>query len=401
MHILNTPIFFTHALIAVTAVCVFTILMWQAWRSRLALKPIPVQKQHGRFQHTTPTPQPIHYNTTINTRSAVIDSMNDGVIVLDSHNHIIDINLAARRIIQRSTPHLVGKPLHSILPTLAQQLPSVKSKPMDIALGNKNTKRFYEVSMTPFHNGPKEPHGHLLVLRDVTERKKLENLREDMTRTMVHDLRDPISNSLFALEMLKSALADGGSLDAQQLLDLTFSSTAKTLQLVDKILEIGRLESGELPLSLTSISLSELVENVMAAQLPRAMNKQLMLINNVPASLPDVWADADLLERVLKNLLDNSIKYTPAGGTIRATAETANGSLFVTLADTGDGIPVNLRTRIFEQFVTGPHHASGSGLGLTFCKMALTVHGQDIWLDHDYDMGASFTFSLSAAPESD
>jgi signal transduction histidine kinase len=221
---------------------------------------------------------------------------------------------------------------------------------------------------------------------------------------MVHDLRDPISNSLFALEMLKTTLAENLVSETQQLLDLTFASTAKTLQLVDKILEIGRLESGELPLVLTSFQLNEMVDRVLAAQIPRAINKHLNLINDLPDSLPPVWADAELIERVLKNLVDNSIKFTPTGGVIRVTAvatpcnQTNEPAILVSVTDNGPGVPAAAQPQIFEQFVTGNHVESGSGLGLAFCKMALAAHDQAIWLDSEQSPGTTFTFSLSVAP---
>ena len=142
-----------------------------------------------------------------------------------------------------------------------------------------------------------------------------------------------------------------------------------------------------------------MVDTILAAQGPRAASKQLQLINDVPAALPLVWADVALLERVIKNLVDNSIKFTPVGGTIRITADQDcidmdETCLLVTVADTGSGIPAELQPRLFEQFVTGPQAETGSGLGLAFCKIALAAHGQRIWVTSEPGQGAAFTFSL-------
>jgi PAS domain S-box-containing protein len=360
--------------------------------------------QNGRSYHP-PAPSPTRsYLMVPATRDAVVNSMNDGMIVLDAHNRIIDMNPSARRIINKSMVELAGKDIEQALPALSRHISGALTRPMDIALDYKDSNRFYELSISPFFDGREERRGQLLVLRDITERKQWENMRDDLTRTMVHDLRDPISNSLFALEMLKTTLAENQAVEAQQLLDLTFASTAKTLQLVDKILEIGRLESGEFALSVTTFSLQKMVDQILAAQTPRAINKHLKLINDVPDGLPSVWADAELIERVLRNLVDNSIKFTEAGGEIRVTAvttprdESNQPSLHVTVADNGPGIQPELRSRIFEQFVTGSHVESGSGLGLAFCKMALTAHDQSIWLDSEKEQGTAFTFSLPAAP---
>jgi signal transduction histidine kinase len=174
--------------------------------------------------------------------------------------------------------------------------------------------------------------------------------------------------------------------------------------MVDQILEIGRLESGEMPLSLTAVALPDLVDSLLNAQMPRAATKQLTLINDLPAVLPSVWADAGLLERILKNLIHNAVKFTPDGGEVRISAESFADSqtnepvLHISVTDTGPGISEELLPNIFNRFVTGSHVASGSGLGLAFCKMSLIAHGQDIWVNNNPETGATFTFSLPVAP---
>lgn len=403
---------YMNSLILLLGTAVFTTFLWWYQRQQQSSpKTKPIMVQNGRSYHHLPPVDFPGYNPGCNpsyqmapaTRDAVVNSMNDGMIILDAQNRIIDMNPSARRIINKSMIDLVGKEIDQALPAFSRYINEAATKPLDIALDDKDSNRFYELSISPFYDGREERRGNLLILRDITERKMRENLREDLTRTMVHDLRDPISNSLFALEMLKTTLAENLVSETQQLLDLTFASTAKTLQLVDKILEIGRLESGELPLALVSFDLHERVERVLKAQTPRAVNKHLQLVNEVPATLPPVWADVELIERVLKNLVDNSIKFTPSGGVIRVTAVTASDAptnkpcLHVSISDNGSGVPAAAQPHIFEQFVTGNHVESGSGLGLAFCKMALAAHGQTIWLDSQPGQETTFTFSLPLA----
>lgn len=395
-----------NSLILLLGTAVFTTLFWWYQRQQqFSPKTKPIMVQNGRSYHHLSSFNDNGFLMVPATRDAVVNSMNDGMIVLDAHNRIIDMNPSARHITHKSMIELVGKDIAQVLPALSRHISEAMTKPLDIALEHKGVNRFYELSIAPFFDGREERRGNLLILRDITERKQRENLREDLTRTMVHDLRDPISNSLFALEMLKTTLAENLVSETQQLLDLTFASTAKTLQLVDKILEIGRLESGELPLTLTSFSLYEMVDRVLTAQTPRAINKHLQLINEVPNLLPLIWADAELIERILKNLVDNSIKFTPTGGVIVVTAvatindQTNEPGLLVSVTDNGPGIPTAVQPQIFEQFVTGNQIESGSGLGLAFCKMALAAHNQAIWLDSNPGQGTKFNFSLSVSPE--
>lgn len=399
---MSLPTYYMNTFILLLGTAVFTTLLWWYQRQQQSSpRTKPLLVRNGRSYHPPTVSSDIpSYLMAPATRDAVVNSMNDGMIVLDNQMRIIDMNPSARRIIHKSMIELAGKDIDQALPALSRHISTAMKRPLDISLDYKNSARFYELSVSPFFDGREERRGHLLILRDITERKQRENLRDDLTRTMVHDLRDPISNSLFALEMLKATLAENQASEAQQLLDLTFASTAKTLQLVDKILEIGRLESGELPLSIAAFSLQKLVEQILTAQTPRALNKQLQLINEVPDSLPPVWADAELIERVLKNLMDNSIKFTAAGGVIRVTAvttanrQTAEPYLLVSVSDNGPGIPPAVQPQIFEQFVTGNHLESGSGLGLAFCKMALAAHNQTIRVNSQPDQGTTFTFSL-------
>jgi signal transduction histidine kinase len=232
-------------------------------------------------------------------------------------------------------------------------------------------------------------------------------MRDAVVHTMVHDLRDPISNSLFALQMLQRDIIDFDLPEGDQLLELTFAQTKKTLNLVDMILEISRLKNGiEMVLNPTAISITSLVEKAIQYQMPRILSKDLRLTYHIPETLPSAWGDVSLIERVLQNLLDNSIKFSPPGGTIRIEARLVATSspgdltrLQVSVSDQGPGISHDLQKRIFEQFVAGPVKGSGTGLGLAFCKMAMMAHGEEIWVESKPGAGARFVFSLTTSAE--
>jgi NtrC-family two-component system sensor histidine kinase KinB len=195
--------------------------------------------------------------------------------------------------------------------------------------------------------------------------------------------------------------------EGDQLLELTFAQTKKTLNLVDMILEISRLKNGiEMVLNQTEISMVDFIEKAIRAQTPRIIDKNLRLTYHVPDSLPPAWGDASLIERVLQNLLDNSIKFSPNGGVIKIAAKLVGSQgphesarLQVSVSDQGPGIPEELQKRIFEQFVAGPVKGSGTGLGLAFCKMAMMAHGEHIWVESRPGAGSRFVFSLPVAFE--
>lgn len=239
--------------------------------------------------------------------------------------------------------------------------------------------------------------GRLLVLHDVTAERQVEKLRVDLTRTMVHDLRNPLSNLRSALQMFTAA--EAGNLTEAQLsmLALMEQTADSMLDLVTAILDVSRLESGRMPLQREVFSLADVLGHVVRQQAPLAAAGQLDLKLDMAPDLPPVDADADLIRRVAQNLLGNALKFTPRGGQVRVTARTAPGEVQVVVSDTGPGIPPELHSRLFQKFVTGRIPGHGSGLGLAFCRLAVEAHGGRIWADSEPGIGATFTFALPAA----
>jgi signal transduction histidine kinase len=174
------------------------------------------------------------------------------------------------------------------------------------------------------------------------------------------------------------------------------------LEMVNAILDISRLESGRMPLSPTIFAVGEAVEEVIDLGRPLAERKNIHLIDAVAENLPPVWADQALIGRVLQNLVGNALKFTPEGGVVRVEAYVsvaAPDKLFVSIVDTGPGIPADIRSQIFQKFVTGQQDGHGSGLGLAFCRMVLEAHEERIWVESVPGQGATFIFSLPLATE--
>lgn len=244
------------------------------------------------------------------------------------------------------------------------------------------------------------PLGRLVVLRDVTEERLLERMRDDLIHTMVHDLRGPltsISVSLHLLDTLASGLEGERS---RSILLRAYKSMETVLDLVNAILDISRLESGHMTLNWGTFSLSQLMSGLLEWQLPLMDNKNLKLELHIATDLPDVWGDIDLLSRVLQNLVGNAIKFTSEGGVIGITAAIAamdNAHIQLTVSDTGHGIPPEISDRLFQKFTKGGQEGSGSGLGLYFCKMVIEAHGERIWIGKTAATGTAVHFTLPIA----
>jgi len=242
--------------------------------------------------------------------------------------------------------------------------------------------------------------GRLLVLRDITEMKAIDKLRHDLTHTMVHDLRNPLTAISNGLYLLKLNATGTLSADQNDLLDITLRSTKRMISMVNAILDISRLESGLMPLRREPSSLIKMVAETLALQATLAKEKNLRLETEISPILPEAFADESLIQRVLQNLIGNAIKFTPVEGEIRVRAQgdsTDSTKLVVEVANSGPGIPPELKGRLFEKFVTGSQEERGSGLGLAFCKLAVEAHGGRIWVESEPGQGAAFMFTLPMA----
>jgi PAS domain S-box-containing protein len=249
--------------------------------------------------------------------------------------------------------------------------------------------------------------GHLVVLRDVTQERLLEKMRDDLTHTMVHDLRSPLTGVSVSLQFLTGKRADNLSPSQRRMLNIAREGTEKMIELVDNILDVSRLESGRMPLQRTSVSLADLVAETLRAQSPLAAEKGQRLESDAPPALPPAWADRELIGRVLQNLVGNAIKFTATGGMVKAVVRQGNqedpepSHLYVSVSDNGPGIPAGLQNRLFQKFVTGEREGSGSGLGLAFCRLVAEAHGGRIWVESEPGQETTFTFALPVAQESD
>jgi signal transduction histidine kinase len=153
-----------------------------------------------------------------------------------------------------------------------------------------------------------------------------------------------------------------------------------------------------MPVTPVALEAGRAMRAVAQALAPAAAERGLRLEVEVPPDLPAGLADPDLLDRVLQNLIGNAVKYTPAGGRVTVAARADEAGLVLTVADTGPGLPPQIRPRLFQKFVRGPGPLQGSGLGLAFCKLAVEAMGGRIWVESEAGRGAVFHFTIPAAP---
>ena len=226
---------------------------------------------------------------------------------------------------------------------------------------------------------------------------ELERLRQETTNLIVHDLRSPLTCIEGSLQLLQELLPEDVLASYATIIDLALGSCKKVMDLVDSLLEVARMESGELALDLQPISLVPLVTDTVNRLRLLAEQYHISLELDIPAELPSIEGDGRKLERVLSNLLDNALKHTPEGGLITVAVRPVNGQLEVRVTDTGPGIPPEHRERIFDRFTRVPGSEGrrrGLGLGLAFCRSVVEAHGGRIWVESEVGQGSTFVFTI-------
>jgi len=238
------------------------------------------------------------------------------------------------------------------------------------------------------------------ILRDISERKNLDNLRNDLISMIYHDLRSPLANVISSLDVLDTLLPEEGRTQ-RTLLEIATHSTERIQRLVSSLLDIRRLESGQPIVNRQPTSIHTLAKNAIENVLPSINGKNQEVKLLLPDLLPEAWIDEDMIRRVVTNLLENAMKYTPAGSKIYLGASKRKKDVLMWVQDSGPGIAPGERERIFDKFTRlhGSGGPKGFGLGLAFCKLAIEAHGGQIWVEDGPVSGACFKFTLPVQEE--
>ena len=270
--------------------------------------------------------------------------------------------------------------------------------------------RWLQWTALPVHSvAAVSPHPLILVLRDVTTMVEAETLRQDLTYMMIHDLRGPLSSVMTSLDMLTKQMMGAINAGQDKILRIASRSSRRLLDMVNLLMDISKLESGQMPITPQPTVIADLIQTVVQEYGPlldeRRVEVEVVIANELPAACIDV----ETIERVVQNLVDNALKYSPPNSSINVLARRAHASdlpadhpagawLLLRVRDAGPGIPPNERERVFKKFAQiQKASVKGTGLGLTYCKLAVETHGGRIWVGTDDAPGASFLLTLPSA----
>lgn len=234
--------------------------------------------------------------------------------------------------------------------------------------------------------------------RQLVDLRRLEALRDDLMHMLVHDLRAPLTSLSVSLQLAAAEVDPSGSLK-ESLVDAT-QSTRRLGDMVSDILDLGRMEAGELPLERVSFDLRSVCEGAIAATL--TAGSRVRIVRDWPPDAADIVADATLISRVVANLVDNAVKFSPPDQPVRLALEPRRGAVRLTVEDCGPGVPEEARRRIFDKYGQagrGLGDRRSSGLGLAFCRLAVEAHGGTVGVDEAPGGGSRFWFDIPVAAE--
>jgi two-component system phosphate regulon sensor histidine kinase PhoR len=336
---------------------------------------------------------------------AILESLAEGVVAVDAQADFVSINPAARALLGMGSQAVIG---HSLFETVRQRdlhdlvrevMASGRLILRDLPLFVPR-ERILRVQGVPCSAPGPGGARVVLLLQDVTDQHRYDQLRREFVANVSHELKSPLTS----IRSLTETLLDGGLEDPgcnRRFVSLIEEDSTRLARLIDDLLILSQVESRAIPLRLSAVDLSQVVQNLLAPREVLIAERKLRIISRLDPDL-QVRADPDRLRQVLDNLLDNAIKYSPQGGRVEILAyPVEQHRVEVRVHDQGPGIPAEARGRVFERFYRVDKNRSrelgGTGLGLSIVKHIVESHGGRAWVEGTVGEGSQFCFTLPLA----
>ena len=328
---------------------------------------------------------------------AVLAGLVDGVVLTDANGLVLRLNAAAEHILDVDEPAAIGQPFvqvcrdHELAMVLRQALRGVPSPRANVVYGI--ARRELTVTAKTVE-GAHERLG-LVVLRDISELRRLERVRREFVANVSHELRTPLTSIRALAETLETGAIEDPAM-ATEFLARILGEVDRLNALVEDLLHLARLEAGRAPLQLERVDIGEAVRHGADRLRPQVERARLRLVVEVEPDLPAIEIDVRKIEQVLLNLVHNAIKFTPPDGAILVRVGRTASDIVVAVQDTGVGIPEEEQPRLFERFYKSDkaRRSEGTGLGLAIAKHIVQLHGGEIGVSSVPGEGSTFHFTL-------
>ncbi|HUX20057.1 MAG TPA: ATP-binding protein [Spirochaetia bacterium] len=341
---------------------------------------------------------------------AIVRSIEDGVIVVDSDLRAVLVNPAAERLLGFTAA--TTAPLHFLELINDEELYGVVKSSFEgagpPALGEGHDileverageRYYYQIGVNPIRGLGGAISGIVLLLRDVTRLKEVERMKSEFVMTASHELKTPLTGIGMSIALLRESLEGSLSENDKKLFDAAREETARLTSLVKDLLDLSRIEAGHIELDFQSVPPSMILEKACETFRAQAQDKRVELTWTADDDQGGVNADVGKTTWAVTNLIANALRHTPEGGAVTCSAMRYGKWFHFSVADNGSGIAPEDQSRIFDKFAQGKGEHGGTGLGLAICREIVRASGGTIWVESEIGKGSTFTFTLHSAEE--
>lgn len=338
-------------------------------------------------------------------KSAILESASDSIITMDDHGIIVSFNARTEKMFAYSEAAIKLKNINQLMPGLIAKIDDLVKNVSTEEIGIRSDGENFPIEMSLSEVVINNEHRYVAIIRDITERKKVEALKNEFISIVSHELRTPLTSIRGSIGLLL-----GGAVDAQfsgkakKLLEIANSNCERLLKLINDILDIEKIEAGKMEFQLRMVDLNELVSETIIANQAYADKFSVKLQFTEKASNAKVYVDPDRLMQVITNLISNAVKFSPANEKVVIATQFQNQHIRLSVTDYGEGIAEEFKPRIFQKFSQSDSSTtrgkSGSGLGLSISKEIIEKLGGSINYISEPKIKTTFYFDLPCGDES-
>lgn len=341
--------------------------------------------------------------TEKNKSLAIVKSIPDPLIVLDTAYRILLLNdtcemffgIEEERVLKKHFLEAIrNEEIFKIISNAFESNMEMNDKIIKI---EQKEDFYFNVIVTMIKDAEFRVSGIIILLKDVTQLKELEKARTDFISTISHEFKTPLTSIMMGTSMVIDESLGVLNEEQQDVLNTIKEDGERLTKLVNDLLELSRIESGSSVFNMEPCSIVTIIDNSVKQFAMQAAHKNVNISTRVEENIPKVIADYEKITWVFNNLISNAIKYTSQGDEILISAFVENESMYVSVKDTGIGIPEEFQEKIFDKYVQVKGQdleARGTGLGLAVVKEIINTHGGEIWCESKLDTGSTFIFTL-------
>lgn len=338
---------------------------------------------------------------------ATLESMLVGVLAVNNKGRITVLNHVARQLLQLPSENSVGADYREVIKDervkelIRRTLENGEELVEELAFTVGTTERYFQAQTAPITGDNKEIMGEVTILSDITELKRLDQMKTDFVSHVSHELRTPLTSIKGFVSTLLADTEGYYDLETRrEFLQIIDQECDRLTRLINDLLNLSRIEAGRaLELILKPVDVVDIAKKIVEIQKNYTSKHQFVI--DVKGTIPTIVADEDKVDQILTNLVSNAVKYSPDGGEVRITIQEdpETGGVLVAVKDQGVGIPKDVLPRLFQRFtrVEG-RKIAGTGLGLYLTRHLVEAHGGKIWVESEEGKGSTFYFTLPPAP---